>query len=799
VKTKPPLVGRQEEIETILGSLAEALAGSGSLVLISGEAGTGKSRLLEYLMKASKKIGFFPTIGRAIPGASTPFLLFQELFSTFPGGPISRHTHNNVTPSDTTSVFLDVLEFLSNESEKRPLLICLDDLHWADSVSIQLLHFLARNVRTLHVMLVGTYRTEEISITESGLHLLASLRIMRREDICLEVQLKALADEDMGAMISGMLDGSVHEEIVRRIVEESGGNPLFAVETVRLLASSGVITQRDSCWVFVSEGKIDIPSNVKEVILRRIESMPDHEKRILECASVIGEYFDPEIVIQILNLNRLRLYEDLESMEKKLHLVYEVENEYRFNHEKIRRVTYDEISSPRRRELHRLVAEFFETRMPDERFYAQLSYHLCLSKQSDKCINYSIKAGEYCLLNSGGAEAVPYFQRAIEFFKQIQDDGKGLVRAYDGLSKAYCITGSWEKSAECLEKAISLSKESEEIARLQLDLAYIWTPYFLGSKDSSKSSKLIETVEKSQNLKPIDFGRIKIIQSEIAFSHHRLDEAERTCAEAENILKDVSQEYMPMVYLLQLKVLVAKGEMEQAIKSGLKALDLYSKGQRDANYTEVLVEMGVAYDSRGSTERALDCFEKAIDFARKFGDNTNLFEAYHCLAQHYGVISDYKTASRYAKMSYETAKIVDIPFVKGIATALYAQYEALLGNIANAEQLATEAQEQHSIISDSSPRRLVYVTLRLAQAEIAATKEEWATSNKYFQDVSNSLTEGICFPLEIALSRMLYGESLLKQGLRKEAECQLSGALDIYERLGNHILINRSKSLLRGG
>jgi predicted ATPase len=184
MELNPPLVGRDKELELLYEHLGEAISAHGGLILISGEAGIGKTRILAKLSETAAKSGVMRIGGECVPGIPLPYLPFHEAFSAFTIGPFSSiNSSDSSGQKQPTSVLMDTLELLTNESAKRPLLICLEDLHWADSASIHLLHFLARNVKKLRVLIVGTYRPEDLVPSEGEeVHpLQSSIRLMTRE------------------------------------------------------------------------------------------------------------------------------------------------------------------------------------------------------------------------------------------------------------------------------------------------------------------------------------------------------------------------------------------------------------------------------------------------------------------------------------------------------------------------------------------------------------------------------------------------------------------------------------------
>ena len=153
------LVGREKELEFLMGQMASAISREGHLVLISGEAGSGKTALCETFIELAIKSDALILVGRCVPGSQSPYLPFVEAFSNQVPNPFAEDEASNTNPS---VLFLSVLRSIERISEDRTLILWLEDLHWADSASIALIHFLARNVKTLKALVLGTYRQEDI-------------------------------------------------------------------------------------------------------------------------------------------------------------------------------------------------------------------------------------------------------------------------------------------------------------------------------------------------------------------------------------------------------------------------------------------------------------------------------------------------------------------------------------------------------------------------------------------------------------------------------------------------------------
>ena len=192
-------------------------------------------------------------------------------------------------------------------SAKKPLILFIDDLQWADSASLSLLHYISRSISAARVLVLATYRSEELSPDAEGRPhpLLETLRLMRREGLFTEITLPHLDQADVAALAEKMVGGSLHSELADRLAEESGGNPLFVVESLRMLSEHGSLVQDSGRWR-LSIDEVGIPTKIKDIILRRVGMLKPNQRRILDLASVIGEKFDVELLGAVLGQDSLK-------------------------------------------------------------------------------------------------------------------------------------------------------------------------------------------------------------------------------------------------------------------------------------------------------------------------------------------------------------------------------------------------------------------------------------------------------------------------------------------------------------
>ena len=231
-----------------------------------------------------------------------------------------------------------VSQLLTALSEKQPIMLFVDDLHFADTSSLKLFHNLARTIQKSNLFLVGAYRQEAVTTTVDGtVHpLLDTLQRMNRDNLFQKIELKRLSKTDCSVLINSIL-GVDEDELVKRIYEETEGNPFFILETLRLLINKKLLIKKGDKWKLAKNIKeIEIPPRIRDVISRQIHILKEEERDILDCASVVGEAFSSELIERVTSLDRLRLLKKLNNVERKYQLIHSFDGKFRFDHSKIR-------------------------------------------------------------------------------------------------------------------------------------------------------------------------------------------------------------------------------------------------------------------------------------------------------------------------------------------------------------------------------------------------------------------------------------------------------------------------------
>jgi DNA-binding SARP family transcriptional activator len=422
-------VGREAEFAQLAAGLDDALAGRGRLFFLVGEPGIGKSRLADELTRRARQRGVQVLVGRcweaggapaywpwvqslrsyvreAEPealrselGAGGPELaqILPELRTILPELPEPGSID---AESARFRLFDATAEFFRNVSRTRPLLLILDDLHAADAPSLLLLQYLARELGSTRMLLVGAFR----DVDPTPAHALASMLVeVAREPVTTRISLTGLSERDVAEYVQLAASELDTPELIATLHEQTEGNPLFVGETVRLLAL---------------EGRVAIPQSVRDVISRRLAHLGDECNRVLVLASVLGREFALDALARLSGVSENEVLETLdEAMSARV--VSDVPGgvgRLRFAHVLIRDTMYESLTTARRVRLHRLAAEALEGLYGDESgpHLAELAHHAIAGSEFDKGLVVSRRAGDRAFALLAFEEAARLYESALE-------------------------------------------------------------------------------------------------------------------------------------------------------------------------------------------------------------------------------------------------------------------------------------------------------------------------------------------------------------------------------------------------
>jgi DNA-binding CsgD family transcriptional regulator len=436
-------VGRQREMAELKGALEEALSGQGRLVMLVGEPGIGKTRTAQELTAHAEAKGARVLWGRCpeYQGAPPYWPWIQairsyvreqgpeQLFSEMGAGAAYicqiasdiQERLPQVPPPATTEdpeqarfrLFDSVASFFKNASQRQPLVIVLDNLHWADRSSLLMLEFLAQELGESPLLVVGTYRDVDLSRQHP---LFDTLGELAREGRFQRVLLRGLGQEDVGRFIEAAAGIVPPSGLVRAVYTQTEGNPFFVIEVIRWLAQEGeLVPGPESHW------SVRLPEGVREVIGRRLNRLSQQCNEALTIACVVGREFGLGQLNRLMEgLSEERLLEALEEAlaVRIIEEIPRVMGRYQFTHALTQQTLLEELSLTRRVRLHARIAEALEGLYGAsvEEHAAELAYHFAEAETllgSEKVVKYSQLAGEQALTSYAYEEALAHFQRGL--------------------------------------------------------------------------------------------------------------------------------------------------------------------------------------------------------------------------------------------------------------------------------------------------------------------------------------------------------------------------------------------------
>jgi class 3 adenylate cyclase/tetratricopeptide (TPR) repeat protein len=449
--TRPPfaMFGRGAEAEALALAWAKAKDGQRQVVLVAGEPGIGKTRLAVEAARAAHADGGTVLFGVCDEDVGLPYRSFVEALRYYvahgPDAVLAAHiqTHRGelarlvpelarrlpdvpapqVAEAETERflLFEAVTGLLAGASRESPIVLLLDDLHWAGAPELLLLKHLVRSAEPMRLLVIGTYRDTELS----RIHPLAAVLADLRTEVGVErMSLHGLDDAAVEALVAAAARHELDEALValaHAIRRETEGNPFFIGEVIRHLAESRALFQERGRWTYRGEiAGLGIPEGVREVIGRRLGRLSAATSRMLALAAVIGRHFDVALLAKIAEASEDAVLDALDEATAAA-LVTEVRGspeQFTFRHALIRDTLYGELSAPRRARLHQRVGEALEDLVratPGARI-EELAYHwLAATRAADvgKAVGYTRQAGERALAGLAFEEAAAHFERAL--------------------------------------------------------------------------------------------------------------------------------------------------------------------------------------------------------------------------------------------------------------------------------------------------------------------------------------------------------------------------------------------------
>jgi ABC-type oligopeptide transport system substrate-binding subunit/predicted Ser/Thr protein kinase len=488
------LVGRDRELAEAIALWQAAASAKGQVLLVSGEPGVGKTRLVKELCARVEISGGEVLASECYAEGNTPYTPFSQIIrSSLENGQnlkLSkavlkdlvtiapdleiRYPEKLPAPSSDPEgqqlhLFESVFSLLNAILDKAPILLFLDDGHWADSGTLQLLRHLARRTRDRRMMIVTTYREIELDETRP---FLAFIHDLNRERLATRLKLTRLDSQGAEDMLAALLAEKITPDFLEGIYRETEGNPFFIEEVIKALVEQGELFYDDNRWHRPSMEEIKIPQSVHLAIHARVGKLPAAAQDVLQQAAIFGREFDYESLKLMSTLNEDVLIEALERAER-AQLIEEIRHKdngrrsgspaFSFAHALIPTSLYENVSSLRRPRLHHRAALALEQvhALRLEAIAPRLGRHFAEAGETKKAVEYLIKAGDKARDLYAYQEAIDAYQQALELMRDIGELSQA-ARTQMKLGLLYHTTFDYARARQAYKEGFALWRQAGE-------------------------------------------------------------------------------------------------------------------------------------------------------------------------------------------------------------------------------------------------------------------------------------------------------------------------------------------------
>ena len=826
-------VAREPELARMERHLAAALDGQGRVVLVAGEAGSGKTALVyEFARRAQEAFEELVVASgncNAYTGSGAPYLPFREMLDLLSGdlevgwirGTITRENARRLWELAPTAIqammdeghdlidgfvpgaalaariaglslvqsgWLDRLErirarkaardaapmatqdvlfeqfanVLETLARKRPLLLIIDDAQWVDTASAGLLFHLSRRLAGNRVLLVVTYRPEDVGLvrTHEGRHPLEPvINELRRVFGEIEVDLSQVEGYHFVEALLDAYPNRLSETFRKALYHRTQGHALFTVELLREMMERGVIWDDDDgcCVAGPSLDWEALPARVEAVIEERIGRLDEGLRSVLDIASVEGERFTAQVVARVYGASEREVLHTLSQALGRRHRLVQEHGEvrvdgrflsrYQFAHALFQRYLYDELSAGERRLLHGEIAATLEEIYEDQAhdIAVDLAHHYAQADKIEKAIEYGLQAGDHARWAYAHEEALRYYRHVLSLMDQLPPaDRQSMwrLRALKGMGKVHLGIGDPVEAEAAFRDAIALGREMGLEPR-DLVWMYHWLSEVLWWQGRCEEQIRIGG-EGLSLLGDADAQSVEaaLMNDAIGTGYTSLGKAEKAhdfIARTANLIEHLpySEELRP-AYNHIFWMYVYDRDGEQA----MRWLHLFGEG---ASTAQDMVGMGEAHSRMGNAsvavgdlKGALEHFEQALEHLARTGDVRIEGDCLMFLSRTYLSLGDLEQAEVCVRKALETATDINSAIYFGWASRSLARILLCRGALEEAHDRIEKALQVHSD-SHSAWRQAWSMNL---SGHILLAQGKRAEARKRFEAAVNLINSG---------------------------------------------------------
>ncbi|MCX8174075.1 MAG: tetratricopeptide repeat protein [Thermoplasmata archaeon] len=792
------IVGREKEIEYFTNAIAQCKSGKGGTYLITGPIGVGKSRLLEELATIGKNQNLAVLFGRGLDEKSVPYLPFTDALSSYSRADEETYTPLALSltggePRGIESVDLTrergrVLESLSKKildiESRQPVVLIIDDLQWADTASLSLFIYLARNVSDRKILLLAAYPDEAMR-TEKNPVFVNTVMQLRSEKLASVVELKPLTYEAILKLLEIEFGTwKIPEEIAKAIYMRTEGIPLFVTEFVRSIVEENIYdpSKRE---LRISPEELQMPPTVQSIIKGRLTILSENARKLLTYASICGRVFQYDVLEAITDMDTEAMLDALDELLEKGFIREEGEEKYRFVHNAIYETVFNEIIGVRKRIVHRRIGEALEKLHNTPEYAPEIARHYYNALSYDKAAPYALRSAEDFAKIYATDEAIRYAEMAKFCYEKTGQKGP-LMDAALLLGDMLLLNGKYDEAQKVYEEVRKLAEAEANPGKVGVVTARIGLVNHrrgMMNKALEHLMQALEIFEKSglrveyaRTLRQIgwvyerkgDFAKsleyvsrgLKLTEelgdpAELADAYHRLgttqmsiglmEEAEKNLNMAveirkkHNLLKGLADSYNNLGILYH-----DTGNTERAVEYYLKAKEIYAKIGDVVGESMMSNNLGIIYHDRGEWEKALENYMRDYHTNLKIGNLWGHMISASNIGSLYREMEKYEEALKYYNEALEYSEKIGEKWIYCTALGSVAEIYAIKGEIEKAKELAERCLMVGKSTGSKESLASAFTSIGIVQ-----------TYAKNWEEAEEALTN----------AKLLYAEMKMKSGV----------------------------------
>jgi class 3 adenylate cyclase/tetratricopeptide (TPR) repeat protein len=685
------------------------------LVTISGEPGIGKTALVGHWAQEAHRAGATVLVGSAPPEGVAPYQPFIEAIrpllrldaSLKPRGGGAANLARLMPELAGSSIGPPLLDdpnterYMINEAfvevltgaadRHAPLILILDDLHWADEASIVLLGHLLRHSRGVPVLVVGTYRDTDLDRRHPLADLLRDQRRARRAE---RLDLAGLDPDEVAALVASVAGGAAPDPTLDVIVSETEGNPFFVEEIVEHLVAEAMVV--DGTWDFDPRSAMTIPEGIRDTIGRRLDRLSDGAQALLAAASVIGTSFDVDVLVEVVGRAPAAVEDALEEVLSAGFLIEGRSREISFSHALIRQTIRDEISHLRRSRLHRAAGEALAAAgAPPDR----LVHHWIEASEYPRALQASVRAMRDAEGVAAQSAVIAHATTVLELWTEVDptDRPPGLERDYAIVAAGLAI-GISQGSLEGVEY-LRLHRAQLEAAGDDRGVGVILTEEARHLQPLGQVEEALEAAERAIQLIPADPPTSERARAEAQLGRLLMlngSDAGRAIAVTNRALESAraaDDRFTETAALVTLGALVSEAAEAEAILR--KGLEMATAQNAVFQITRARTNLSELLTSQGRHDEAIELMRQGLELAKRLGSQgqsigwmvANLAQRYH-------------DASRWSEALQTLETTISPGYPEAIQLLLTARIHALRGHFDDARSLIKRMAHEYGHITD---------------------------------------------------------------------------------------------------